>query len=60
MLCQNVYDLFTKETCGEEVEFGEITHYLGIDDIKQRHPYDLSGGQAQRLALAKVLAMALT
>lgn len=56
MLCQNVYDLFTKETCGEEIEFGEITHYLGIDDIKERHPYDLSGGQAQRLALAKVLA----
>lgn len=55
MLCQNVYDLFTKERCGDEVQFGEITQYLGIDDIENRHPYDLSGGQAQRLALAKVL-----
>ena len=56
MLPQNVFDLFTRETCGEEVQFGEITRLLGIDDIKDFHPYDISGGQAQRLALAKVLA----
>lgn len=55
LLCQNVYDLFTRETCGEEVKSSEITAFLGIDDIMDRHPYDLSGGQAQRLALAKVL-----
>ena len=55
MLTQNVYDLFTKETCADEVTFGETTDYLGIDCIKDRHPYDISGGQAQRLALAKVL-----
>ncbi len=55
MLCQNVYDLFTKETCGEEVKSEELISFLGIDDIMDRHPYDLSGGQAQRLALAKVL-----
>lgn len=55
LLCQNVYDLFTKETCGEEVKSSEFTAFLGIDDIMDRHPYDLSGGQAQRLALAKVL-----
>ena len=28
---------------------------MQIDDIKEQHPYDISGGQAQRLALAKVL-----
>lgn len=56
MLCQNVYDLFTKDKCADEVEFGEITDYLAIDNISEQHPYDLSGGQAQRLALAKVLA----
>lgn len=55
MLCQNPLDLFTKERCADEVEFGEITSFLQIDDIKEQHPYDISGGQAQRLALAKVL-----
>lgn len=55
MLCQNVYDLFTKERCCDEVEFGEITDMLGIDYIASQHPYDLSGGEAQRLAIAKVL-----
>lgn len=55
MLPQNVYDLFTHDSCGEEVQFGEITDYLGIGDIAGFHPYDISGGQAQRLALAKVL-----
>lgn len=55
MLCQNVFDLFTKEKCREETEFGEITDFLSINDIIDKHPYDLSGGQAQRLALAKVL-----
>lgn len=56
MLCQNVFDLFTKDKCADEIEFGELTHYLAIDDIREQHPYDLSGGQAQRLALAKVLS----
>ena len=55
MLSQNVFDLFTGEKCSDEVSFGEITDFLEISDIKDRHPYDLSGGQAQRLALAKVL-----
>ena len=55
MLCQNPLDLFTKDRCGDEVEFGRITDFLQIDDIKEQHPYDISGGQAQRLALAKVL-----
>ncbi|MBQ7741137.1 MAG: ATP-binding cassette domain-containing protein [Eubacterium sp.] len=55
MLPQNVFDLFTKDTCEEEIAFGEITSFLEIDEIKKQHPFDLSGGQAQRLALAKVL-----
>ena len=56
MLCQNVLDLFTTDRCGDEVIFGEITDMLHIDYIEDRHPYDLSGGEAQRLALAKVLS----
>lgn len=55
MLCQNPFDLFTKEKCEDEAEFGDLTAFLGIDDIKNQHPYDISGGQAGRLALAKVL-----
>ncbi len=55
MLTQNVYDLFTKERCADEVGFGENTAFLEIDYLKDRHPYDLSGGEAQRLALAMVL-----
>ena len=55
MLTQNVYDLFMRDTCGEETAFGELTDFLEISDIKDFHPYDISGGQAQRLALAKVL-----
>ena len=55
MLCQNPFDLFTKEHCGDEVQFGKTTDFLGIDDIENKHPYDISGGQAQRLALAMVL-----
>jgi energy-coupling factor transport system ATP-binding protein len=55
MLSQNPFDLFTKERCGDEVRFGEITDFLEITDIENKHPYDISGGQAQRLALAMVL-----
>ena len=55
MLTQNVYDLFTRERCGDEVAFGDLTDFLGISELADVHPYDLSGGQAQRLALAKVL-----
>lgn len=55
MLCQNPRDLFTKEKCSDEVQFGELTAFLEIDEIKDSHPYDISEGQAQRLALAKVL-----
>lgn len=55
MLCQNPFDLFTMEKCEDEVEFGKLTAFLEIDDIKNQHPFDLSGGQAGRLALAKVL-----
>lgn len=55
MLCQNPFDLFKTDKCSLEVEFGELTDFLQISDIEERHPYDISGGQAGRLALAKVL-----
>lgn len=36
---------------------GEALRTLRIDHLADRHPYSLSGGQTQRLALASVLAL---
>lgn len=43
-------------TCGyDEDEAQERAAQLGLDGLDARHPYDLSGGQRQLLALAKLL-----
>lgn len=43
-------------TCGyDEAKARERTASLGLSDLDGRHPYDLSGGQRQLLALAKLL-----
>ena len=43
-------------TCGyDEVAAQELAARLGLDGLGTRHPYDLSGGQRQLLALAKLL-----
>lgn len=43
-------------TCGyDEVAAREFAARLGLDGLEARHPYDLSGGQRQLLALAKLL-----
>ena len=43
-------------TCGyDESAVREFTARLGLDGLGTRHPYDLSGGQRQLLALAKLL-----
>ena len=42
--------------CGyDEAVARERAAQLGLDDLDARHPYDLSGGQRQLLALAKLL-----
>ncbi len=62
-----------KETVFEEIAFGlqnfgipkdemisrvdEVMKLLDIEAYKQRNPFDLSGGQMQRVALAGILAM---
>jgi len=33
----------------------EIAHQLGIDDVLDKYPYEVSGGQAQRTAIARAL-----
>lgn len=48
---QNPKYLFTKETVGEEIN-PETAKKFGLDDYLLHHPYDLSGGQCQKLALA--------
>ena len=39
----------------ERVDFA--LHLLGLEDVKDRNPFDLSGGQAQRMAIAGVIAL---
>jgi len=73
LLAQNPQDAFVKFTLEEELceichSMGydkatsktlieEITARLSIDHLMQRHPYDLSGGEQQKSALAKVLLL---
>lgn len=51
---QNVRCLFTKDTAGEEISL-ETAEKLGIKDCINQHPFDLSGGQAQKLAFGILL-----
>lgn len=50
-LPQNPGYLFTKDTINEEID-SETAENFGLGDKLNMHPYDLSGGQAQKLALA--------
>lgn len=62
MLPQNPQSLFVKNTVIEELcDVGdkntaiEIANLCGIIELLDRHPNDLSGGEQQKTALAKVL-----
>ena len=63
MLPQDPASLFTKDTVqGElwemekdETRISEIAELCGINELSDSHPCDLSGGEQQRVALAKVL-----
>ena len=66
MLPQDPQSLFVKKTVREDLEemlvsrddAGDVERVAGICDITHlldSHPYDLSGGEQQRAALAKVL-----
>ena len=60
MLPQDPKSLFVKDTVLEDLEevskdIGEIAEICQIAHLLNRHPYDLSGGEQQRVALAKVL-----
>ena len=63
MLPQDPKSLFVKKTVREDLEemtrdkdlIGEIAATCQIEKLLSSHPYDLSGGEQQRAALAKVL-----
>ncbi len=45
----------TKEEQQRKIE--AVTRLTELEDLLQRHPYDLSGGEQQRAALAKILLL---
>ena len=63
MLPQDPKSLFVKKTVGEELQemcgkeetIREVADLCQIAHLMDNHPYDLSGGEQQRTALAKVL-----
>ena len=63
MLPQDPKSLFVKKTVREELremtgddrKIAEIVCVCEIENLLDNHPYDLSGGEQQRAALAKVL-----
>jgi energy-coupling factor transport system ATP-binding protein len=63
MLPQDPKSLFVKKTVredlaemvGDESRIAEIAAICEIESLLDSHPYDLSGGEQQRSALAKVL-----
>ena len=63
MLPQDPKSLFVKKTVREDLEemtknknkINEIAEICNVADLLDSHPYDLSGGEQQRAALAKVL-----
>ncbi|MGI6500462.1 MAG: ATP-binding cassette domain-containing protein [Anaerostipes sp.] len=60
MLPQNPETLFSKNTVKDELleiskDINEIIAFLELEDILDHHPYDISGGEQQRVALGKLL-----
>ncbi len=63
MLPQDPKSLFVKKTVREDLEemtkdknkINEVAEVCQITNLLANHPYDLSGGEQQRVALAKVL-----
>ena len=55
---QDLYEIFSNKKMQkweQEEKIMDIAKLCLIEDLMQSHPYDLSGGEQQRVALAKVL-----
>ena len=55
---EDLYEVFRGERVSkahQDAKVVQITGLCGLEDFLDRHPYDISGGEQQRTALAKVL-----
>ncbi len=41
----------------QDCAMGEVVELCGLEGLLERHPYDLSGGEQQKLAIAKILML---
>lgn len=62
-LPQNPCELFTQDSVRGELElssadYEEMSRRFSLTELYDSHPYDLSGGEQQRLALAKLMLRA--
>ncbi len=58
---EDLYEVFRGQKIPKEqqdAEVARITELCGLREFLDRHPYDISGGEQQRTALAKVLLTA--
>ena len=58
---EDLYEVFRGEKIPKEQQDAEVAHIVelcGLREFLDRHPYDISGGEQQRTALAKVLLTA--
>ncbi len=55
---EDLYEVFRGEKVPKEIQDAEVARIVelcGLREFLDRHPYDISGGEQQRTALAKVL-----
>ena len=58
---EDLYEVFRGQKIPRQTQDAEVTRIVelcGLRDFLDRHPYDISGGEQQRTALAKVLLTA--
>lgn len=55
MLPQDPQTLFVEEAVAKEIPDEALLAEMELEHLKELHPYDLSGGEQQRTALAKVM-----
>ena len=55
---EDLYDIFSGRKISKEIQQQKVENVIslcGLEKFRNRHPYDLSGGEQQKAALAKVL-----
>ena len=57
---EDLYEILRERKFSADVRDGRVAHVVALcrlEDLLDRHPYDLSGGEQQRAALAKILLL---